>query len=60
VPRDVALTLPELPERPARCTRLRLLADMSAPDTVRIRVTDMGFGELFLATDAYSEEIVRL
>lgn len=59
-PKDVALTLPELPERPARCTRLRLLADMAAPDTVRIRVTDMGFGELFLATDAYSEEIVRL
>ena len=59
-PKEINIPLPQLPERPSRCTRLRLRADMLDRDTVRIRVTDMGFGQFYQATGAYREEIVRL
>ena len=41
-------------------TRYRLKMEMSAPETVRIKVTDLGFGELFPSAGQVWEESIDL
>lgn len=45
-----AMELPNLPKRPNRTTRLHLEIWAESAKQCRIRVTDMGFGEMFPAT----------
>ena len=45
------LELTDMPCRPDRTTRLRIIAKPVADDKVNIEIKDMGFGELFRATD---------
>lgn len=58
--REVLVTLNGLPARPARTTRIRLKADMTDVETVRISMEDLGFGEFFPATHKLWEETFRL
>ena len=41
-------------------TRYRLEMSMSAPETVRVKVSDLGFGELFASTDQVWEQFFDL
>lgn len=54
--REVLVTLTGLPNRPARCSRIRLKVDMTDVRTVRISMEDLGFGEFFPATHKFWEE----
>lgn len=45
------LELTDMPCRPDRTTRVRIIAKPVADDKVNIEIKDMGFGELFRATD---------
>lgn len=45
------LELTDMPCRPDRTTRIRIIAKPVANDKVNIEIKDMGFGELFRATD---------
>jgi len=40
-----------LPERPPKTTRLRIIAEFLKADRLYIQIQDLGFGELFPATD---------
>ncbi|MCR4901500.1 MAG: hypothetical protein K6A23_01460 [Butyrivibrio sp.] len=44
---NVAIVLDGLEKRPERTTRIRLNIDMTGASRVRLRVEDLGFGELF-------------
>lgn len=46
----VALPLPDLPTRPPKTTKLKIQTTFESARICHVRVTDMGFGELFAAT----------
>ena len=46
----IEVPLEGLTDRPAKTTRIRLVADMISEDKVQLRMEDMGFGEIFQAT----------
>lgn len=46
-PREIAVTLENMPQRPQRTGRLRMRLHMSAVDRLHISVEDLGFGEIF-------------
>ena len=41
----IEIVLDELPERPKKMTRLKVLATMLDSGTLNLTITDMGFGE---------------
>lgn len=43
--------LTDLPKRPDRTTRMRIFARPVSDDKIEIEITDLGFGELFRATN---------
>ncbi len=45
------LELTDLPKRPDRTTRLRIIASPVSDDKVEIEIRDLGFGEIFRSTD---------
>ena len=45
------LELTDIPKRPDKTTRLRILANPIADDKIEIEIKDLGFGELFRGTD---------
>ena len=45
------LELTDLPQRPDRTTRLRITVTAIADDAVDVEIRDLGFGEIFKATD---------
>ena len=49
--RSVRLELSEFPERPDRCTRVSVELHYEAADTLSISARDMGFGEIYPASD---------
>ena len=59
-PRVVQFYLDGLEQRPAGTTRLRINMDMSSVSEVNIKVTDLGFGELFPATGKVWEQTIEL
>ncbi len=59
-PKVVQLYLDGLEKRPKGTTRLHLNLTMNAVDEVNIRVQDMGFGELFPATNKVWEQVIEL
>ena len=55
----VAMKLPGLPSRPPRTTRLLLEMKYVSREECRIRVTDLGFGEMFPSSKKVWTETVR-
>ncbi len=60
MPRVVQFYLDGLEKRPQGTTRLRINMDMSSVSDVNIKVTDLGFGELFPATGKVWEQTIEL
>ncbi len=60
MPRMVQLYLDGLEKRPKGTTRLRLNLDMPSVNEVNVRVTDLGFGELFPATGKVWEQTIEV
>lgn len=58
--KEVAVTLDGVPERPPRTTRIHLTVSLSDADTVRLKMEDRGFGEMFPASHKIWEETFRL
>lgn len=54
------MILEGLPVRPERTTRIRLTAEAKGPDTLIIKATDLGFGELYPASLKTWEMEVKL
>lgn len=59
-PRVVQLLLDGLTKRPPGTTRLKVSMDMSSVNEVNVRVTDLGFGELFPATGQVWEQTIEV
>ena len=59
-PRVVQLYLEGLEPRPKGTTRLSISIDMSSVNEVNVRVTDLGFGELFPATGYVWEQTIEV
>jgi len=59
-PRVVQLYLDGLEKRPNGTTRLRLSLTMSSVSEVNLKVTDLGFGELFPASGKVWEQIIEV
>ena len=57
--RRYSMELVDLPERPAKASRVRLQAEFDAPDRCRIRVEDLGFGELFPTSGKVWQEVLE-
>lgn len=60
MPRMVQFYLDGLEKRPVGTTRLHISMNMSSVSDVNIKVTDMGFGELFPATGKVWEQTIEL
>ena len=54
------LTLADLPERPPRTTRLRIKAQPVSDMEVKIKIKDLGFGEIFKSSDKTWEYMMSL
>ncbi len=59
-PKVVQLYLDDLEKRPKGTTRLRLSMTMASVNEVVLRVTDLGFGELFPATGKTWEQSIEV
>ncbi|WP_034446329.1 DUF5716 family protein [Butyrivibrio sp. AE2032] len=60
MPRMVQLYLDGLEKRPNGTTRLRIHMDMGSVNEVNVKVTDLGFGELFPATGKVWEQTIEV
>ena len=60
MPRIVQLYLDGLEKRPPRATRLRIELSMGSVNEVNVKVTDLGFGELFPATGKVWEQTIEV
>lgn len=58
--KEVTVTLDGVPERPVRTTRIRLTVSLEDVDTVKLRMEDLGFGEMFPASHKIWEETFSL
>ena len=54
------LTLADLPKRPPRTTRLRIKAQPVSDMEVKIKIKDLGFGEIFKSSDKTWEYMMSL
>ncbi|MBR4168188.1 MAG: hypothetical protein IKR47_00500 [Lachnospiraceae bacterium] len=43
----VSIELNGLPQRPKRATRLRIKVEMTSETTIKIKIQDLGFGEMY-------------
>ena len=55
----VVIDLPDLPDRPPRTTRLKLGLTYESPSKCRIKVEDLGFGELFPSTGQVWQQVME-
>ena len=55
-----SILLDGLPERPNRATRLKIQVSFTQTTACKVRIQDLGFGELYPATDLCWEELVEL
>lgn len=53
------MSLPNLPQRPPKATRLHLHLEFESADQCRIDVTDMGFGEMYPSSGLVWHEIMK-
>jgi hypothetical protein len=58
--RTIRVSLADFPKRPDRCTKASVEVSFSDADHLRVRVADLGFGDIFPAEDAEEEEYVEL
>ena len=58
--KEVIVTLDGVPERPPRTTRIHLIVTCTDAETIKLRMEDKGFGELFPASTKVWEETLRL
>ena len=59
-PREIAVKLENMPQRPKATTRLRVRLSMTAADRMRIEVEDMGFGEIFPSSGMKWEQEIAI
>ena len=59
-PEVVDVTLSDLPKRPPRTSRVRVHVSMLSEMRMQVTVKDLGFGELFKASDLEWKEVVAL
>lgn len=59
-PRVVQLYLEDLEKRRGNTTRLKINMTMNAVDEVYVRVQDLGFGEIYPATNKVWEQVIEL
>lgn len=56
--RYAVIRLYDLPDRPERCSRIRIKLSMKSDNVMSIKIIDLGFGELFPSTGrSFQEEI---
>ena len=56
--RTVAMKLDGLPERPPKASRLRVEIAFTSGTTMKVKVTDLGFGDLYPSTGKVWEEVL--
>lgn len=54
------IELPGLPRRPERATRLRLEATFNSDVEMHVKITDLGFGEFYIASGRTWEKDIKL
>ncbi len=59
-PEVVDITLGDLPKRPPKTTRLKLSVSMLSENNLEVYVKDLGFGELFPASNIEWKEVITL
>ena len=59
-PREIAVKLENMPERPRATTRLRVRLSMTAADRMRIEAEDLGFGEIFPSSGMKWEQEIAI
>lgn len=59
-PQEVTVELNGIPDRPPRASRVRLAIEFNSETSMILRVSDLGFGEFYPATDKTWEKIVDL
>lgn len=59
-PREIAVKLENMPQRPRATTRLRVKLSMTAADRMRIEVEDLGFGEIFPSSGMKWEQEIAI
>ncbi len=58
--KHISVNLDGLPNRPPKTTRLKMKVSFSSRDTLKIRIEDMGFGEIFPSSQLKWEKEVRI
>ena len=59
-PREILMVLEGLPQRAGWTTRLRVRAQMLTRTQLRLKVSDMGFGDFFPSSGAEWEKRIEL
>ncbi len=59
-PEVVDITLFDLPKRPQKATRIHVNIEMIAESKMQVKIKDLGFGELFPASDIEWNEVINL
>lgn len=59
-PREINMILEGLPERPDWASRLKVQTQMISRNQLRMKVTDMGFGEFFPSSEAEWEKLFEI
>ena len=59
-PEVVDITLSDLPKRPPRTSRIKVDVSMLSEMRMQVVVKDLGFGELFKASDITWKEVISL
>lgn len=59
-PEVVDITLSDLPKRPPKTTRVKVEVSMISEMRMQVVITDLGFGELFKASDITWKEVINL
>jgi len=55
-----SIQLPDLPKRPNRATRIRMEAAFISRNKIKIRLKDLGLGDLYPATEKKWESVIEL
>lgn len=58
--RTVRISLADFPKRPDRCTKLAVEVGFTDAEHLKVRVTDLGFGEIFPSEGKTVEESIHL
>jgi hypothetical protein len=55
-PKEFVITLTDLPVRPEKSTRIKMVIDLKMESLAHVIITDLGFGEIFEASGLEWEE----